>query len=826
MSRARLQAQAWTFSRCLQRQSQWPLGRRFLLTAAQPAERIQPIRRETFDQSGAKSSSADHEDRLLRQIFDNRSVWEEFSRPKSRELAGLFKNQYLKSPDGFQRFAETTIERCRIIVNEVLAISTIEDYRGIARQLDRLSDLLCRIIDLAEFVRSTHPDSRYQNAAAEAHTMMFGYMNTLNTTTGLYEQLKKALDMPEVVESWSEEENKVAAILLKDFSQSAIDLPEHKKNRWLDLSAKISNLGYVVTERMEPAIRGLILDASRLHGMDPMTLRDMMDRRGRVHMPTVGMAPTSALRSVKDEETRKEIYIASRTSSKRQVRVLEEFLALRGEQAQVAGFSSFASMTLSDKMAETPQAVMKFLSALSQANAPRIQQEMAEMLSLKRALNTNDSFTRINAWDKDYLHQKLYAAERKTGRASRTPDFLPSFFSLGTVMQGLSRLFGRLYGIRLVPRETLHGETWHSEVRRLDVIDENEGHIAVVYCDLFQRDGKNPHPAHFTVRCSREIQDPEIQQAREMHSATSFLSDLPDDISSLTNDGMATASSPQTGTLHQLPTIALICDFSPEAEPKTSHFRSTFSSTKSSNPPTLLNLHDVQTLFHEMGHAIHSILGRTSLQCISGTRCATDFAELPSVLMEHFATSAPVLSLFARHFEDDKPLPYSMIEERVRVAKKGHASDLEAQIVMAALDQRCHSAEVLQHDQSSGLWDSTRAWHNVCAKWGSVPEAPSTSWQGFFGHLVGYGAVYYSYLFDRAIANRIWVGVFAGGEKSVDRERGERYRREVLRWGGGRNGWQCIGGVLGGEEGDVLRGGGEKAMERVGSWGVGEGGSG
>ena len=90
-------------------------------------------------------------------------------------------------------------------------------------------------------------------------------------------------------------------------------------------------------------------------------------------------------------------------------------------------------------------------------------------------------------------------------------------------------------------------------------------------------------------------------------------------------------------------------------------------------------------------------------------------------------------------------------------------------------------------------------------------DPPGTSWEGFFGHLFGYGSTYYSYLFDRVLAKRIWKVVFASGHggKSVDRASGERMKERVLKWGGGRDPWRSLAEVL--EDGRVENGD-EKAM--------------
>lgn len=110
-----------------------------------------------------------------------------------------------------------------------------------------------------------------------------------------------------------------------------------------------------------------------------------------------------------------------------------------------------------------------------------------------------------------------------------------------------------------MPKETQVGEVWHEDVRRLDVFDEN-GHIGTIYCDLFQRPSKElSPPAHYTIRCSRRLDPDEV------------------------DDTMAR-------DMYQLPTIALVCDFA-----------------RSEHRPSFLSWTEVETLFHEMGHAMHCL---------------------------------------------------------------------------------------------------------------------------------------------------------------------------------------------------------------------------
>jgi intermediate peptidase len=707
---------------------------------------------------------------------DNSEVWSQFLR-KSHNPAtprtGLFQNKDLTSPAGFRKYANRTLAKAKQLGEKIVNASTQDELVRVVQDLDRLSDLLCRVIDMSDFVRATHPDRAVVMAAHEAYGAMFEYMNVLNTTTGLYTTLKRALEDPEVLKRYTAEERVVAEILFKDFEKSGINLPAYVRRRWVELTSEIAELGAVFINDMQPEKGMLQFDSSRMKGMDPMVARELT-QRGRVKIPTIGMAANHALRTVEDPQVRKELYLANHTSSARQIEVLEDLLKRRAELGTLVGCDSYGQHGLMDKMAKTPEAVMQFLQSLATANLPAAQAELSALSQLKHNHGIPGA---LEPWDRDYYATKLTFALRSR---SKSDHDLPSYFSLGTVMQGLSRVFTRLYGVRFIPREPSPGETWNEDVRRLDVVSETEGHIAVVYCDLFEREGKNPNPAHFTVRCSRRLPEDEIaEEALNGERA---------------DDGMASARRQDTGELYQLPTIALICDF-----PRPTH----------AGKPTLLNFREVQTLFHEMGHAVHSMLGRTSLHNVAGTRCATDWAELPSVLMEHFAKDPHVLALFARHYSTDEPLPYQMLQERLARDSLLEATETRHQIILALLDQHYYSHRPLEKGFSS-----TAVYRDVEREFSLLPHPEGTSWQGFFGHLYGYGATYYAYLFDRAIAARIWKDVFESGP--LERERGETFRSEVLRWGGARSGWRCLAGVLQRPE---LGEGGEEAMKEVGRWG-------
>lgn len=690
--------------------------------------------------------------------------------------------------------------QCQRLVDRTLAASSNEELVALPRDLDRLSDLLCRVIDLSDFVRTNHPDPKIASAATASYSLMFQYMNQLNTTTGLNDQLKKAWAIPEVRSRWNQEETIVAQILMKDFAKSGIDLPEKQRHEFVALSNEIAEVGTDFTTQIMPQQSSISVPASQLGGLNPSLLNKVSAAR-KVQVPIYSPLARTIMGSVHNSQVRKNLYVAERTASKRTVEKLERLLLRRAELARLTGYSNFAQMNLTDKMSKTPKAVSNFLQSLHLSNRGQVQSETARLAEIMNQRTSGSP--EVKPWDHSYLLNELYKLEAMTksrASGSRLRENARAYFALGHVMQGLSRLFESLYGIRFVPRETQIGEIWDPEVRRLDVQTESGEHIATMYCDLFSRPNKPPNPAHFTLMCSREISEEEVQDCAVRNEPLNY--GMP----------VLTKIDPSSGRAahFQIPVIALVCDF-----PDT-HL--------STDQPSLLSISSVVTLFHEMGHAVHSFLGRTSLQGIAGTRCATDFAELPSILMEYFAMNADVLKMFASHWQTGETIPDELItalkQEQKYKAETAGGWDNENQILMAMLDQVYHSDGPVSA-LSSGKYDSTAAFHGVLDQFSTSAEPPETRWQGFFGHLYGYGATYYAYLFDRAIARQVWKAVFRDGQDrgAIDRAAGQRFGEEVLRWGGGKDPWLCLEGLMGEGKG-VLAEGGDAAMLEVGKWGI------
>ncbi|KAI6047941.1 mitochondrial intermediate peptidase [Pisolithus marmoratus] len=690
------------------------------------------------------------------------------TRPTS--ATGIFQHTQLTTPSAFTALADSTLVRAQLLTARILrAPQSRSELFKVVKNLDRLSDLLCGVIDLAELLRNAHPDRQWVQSANDSYEKLCEYMNVLNTNVGLYEALDVVLHDPEVVKSLGPEAYQTALIFWRDF----------EKEKFVSLSSEILSLGHEFVNQASAPRPAALIEASELEGLKDDGMGARLQRQASSTRKSLLVYPGShqaymIMRSAPMESPRKKLYVAAHSSTPRQIECLERLLGARAELARLVGWDSYTGMVLHDKMAKTPENVNHFLDTFLDRTAVHAQEALHTLRLRKQAHLKTASLPIIQAWDRSYYCPP---------EPPEPPVPLPPL-SLGRVFMGLSRLFKHLYGIRLRPSEVLPGEVWHPDVRKVEVVDEEHGVIGWIYADLFARNGKACGAAHYTVRCSRRTDDDDDAGDLKVGVVEEELLEASQRFELVKRHRLRGVQGE-----YQLPLVVLLCEFSRPSV---------------LSGPTILEWHEVQTLFHEMGHAMHSMIGRTEYHNVSGTRCATDFVELPSILMEHFLSSPTVLSLF----DTNGLLTNGQTGNNHQ--DPCHFIDTHSGVLLSVLDQIYHSPLALDSE-----FDSTAVLAQLSNTRGLIPHTPGTSFQTQFGHLFGYGATYYSYLFDRVVASYVWRHIFLSSP--VERELGERYKREVLSYGGGKNPWFMLSALL---KMPALESGDAAAMQTVGQWGI------
>jgi intermediate peptidase len=196
----------------------------------------------------------------------------------------------------------------------------------------------------------------------------------------------------------------------------------------------------------------------------------------------------------------------------------------------------------------------------------------------------------------------------------------------------------------------------------------------------------------------------------------------------------------------------------------------------------------MENLFHEFGHAMHSMFAHTRYQHVSGTRCSTDFAEVPSQLMEYYCREPKILKMFAKHYETNEPMSDTLIHKLCESKKMFSSCELQTQVVNSMLDQAFHTQDLDQRQTTDFIKNYTQKYH-------SLPYVSDTHWHLRFTHLVGYGAKYYSYLVSKAIASNIWHECFA--RDPLNSSAGQNYRSKLLEFGGERRPQELLDSLMG-----------------------------
>ena len=223
----------------------------------------------------------------------------------------------------------------------------------------------------------------------------------------------------------------------------------------------------------------------------------------------------------------------------------------------------------------------------------------------------------------------------------------------------------------------------------------------------------------------------------------------------------------------RLPEAALVCNF---PEPK-------------DGEPALLTYNDVETFFHEFGHLLHTLLaGRQDWVGVSGIKTEWDFVEAPSQMLEEWVADPKLLQSFAKHYQSDEAIPAELVEKIRRSERFGRGLWASRQAIYAAISLRLHQ-------QTEHPVDTDAVVKGILREASPFPVPEEMHFESNFGHLTGYSAIYYTYLWSLTISKDL----FSAFDKDnlLDPKVAKKYRDTVLAPGGSKPADQLIRDFLG-----------------------------
>jgi thimet oligopeptidase len=295
------------------------------------------------------------------------------------------------------------------------------------------------------------------------------------------------------------------------------------------------------------------------------------------------------------------------------------------------------------------------------------------------------------------------------------------YFPADKTIQALFDIYQQFFGLTF--KEVAVPGLWHPDVKALQVYrKQDDVLLGTLLLDLYPRSGKYSHAAHLTV----------IPAVRNV-------------------DGK------------NIPAVSIVmANFPPATETK----------------PALLTRTAVNTFFHEFGHALHAVLGSTEFATFSGTSVKRDFVEMPSQMLEEWLWNKDILRMISSHYETGEPLPEVLLDAMIQLKQFDSGISVCTQVRYALFSLRCFS-EGVDADPYAIFTDLYTRMEPAFLL------DPENHFYTAFGHLTGYGAKYYGYLWSKVFALDLFGEIKKHG--LLNPVIGKRYTDIVLARGGGKD---------------------------------------
>ena len=396
--------------------------------------------------------------------------------------------------------------------------------------------------------------------------------------------------------------------------------------------------------------------------------------------------------------------------------LIVKMMALRVEKAKLLGYENPAQMILADKMAGNPETVDAFLANIMKAAVAKAKEEIADMqvfMDEDVRAGLLPAGSKIEPWDWAYYTEKVRKAKYALDEEQTKP-----YFKMENVRQGVFDLTTKLFGLQYEKLTDI--PVYHEDVEGFRVIDADGSLIGVILTDYFPRETKRGG-AWMTNFVNQEIVDgADIR-----------------------------------------PVIVNVGNF---AKP-------------TADKPSLLTLDQVETLFHEYGHALHGLLSQCTYKSVSGTSVARDFVELPSQIMENWAFQKEILADYARHYETGEVIPDELVA-KVEAAANFNQGFMTTELAAAAiLDLKWH---MLSETPADPIAFEAQA----CEEMGLIGEIIPRYRSTYFAHIFsgGYSAGYYSYLWAEVLDKDAFELFMQNG--ILNKETAMSFRTNILEKGG------------------------------------------
>jgi thimet oligopeptidase len=656
--------------------------------------------------------------------------------PSSKETVmkkGSFKIPPFHSiQDAVQLFSRTApdiaIETAHVIAQTKEALNELIAHNAQERTFANTAKALDTIVAFSQFslffavmhaLEMVSPDESVRTAAHEAVVALREFtVDEVSSNRSLYNALKEYAQLNATREQLSEKQWYYLNETIKSFEREGLNLPTSELELVKKVKKEIAALSLSFGANIAKDQSTFSATAQELEGLDAHFINALQKNEQGDYILGVDY-PTyfMVMENCSVEQTRKKMFQAFMNRAYPvNDQVLREVIAKRDELAKLLGFSSYAALDLDDQMVKTPDHAQQFLDSLLMPVDKKVHEELER---LKDSLPDSVTLTqegKLKPWDLLFVKNQY-----KKDHFAIDERAIAEYFPMEKTVAGLLRIYEQFFSIRF--KQVPLMKAWHETVLGIEVYDAHTDELLGYFLlDLY------PRPYKYTHACFMDI--------------------IP-------------ATYDAEGKPNKM--VALVLANFPHA---------------TAERPSLLERKYVDTFFHEFGHALHGLLGRTQMASFAGTNVKRDFVEMPSQMLEEWLWDKDILKMISSHYQTNEPLPDELIEKIVALKRFDSGIQAQTQIYYARLSlQMFHNgSHVDPYALSKQLSTSTRP---------AIYFDPETHMYANFGHLMEYGAKYYGYLWSKVFALDLFEQIKKEG--LLNPVVGKRYVEEVIGQGGSKD---------------------------------------
>ena len=625
---------------------------------------------------------------------------------------------------------EEAIRQNKAEVEAIIANEAEPTFENTIVALDRTGALLDRVTGVFFNVLEADGNDEMNEIAEQVSPILSELSDGIILNEALFQRVKFVYDQREQL-GLNPEQMRLVTETYKHFADNGANLPEDKKERLKEINQELGLLSLkfgnnVVAETNSDAVKRFVTDEADLSGLPESAKAAAAEEAAAAGHPGEWLFTpkrtsfTPVLQYCENRALRKQLLMDYTTRGNRNNENDNKAVIIREMELRIEKAQLFGYDNPADYiLADCMAKDHQTVDAfLASVWAPSLAAAKREAAELQKLLNEDLPGEKLQPWDWWFYAEKL----RKAKYALDEEEIKP-YFELDNVRKGAFGVATKLYGLRFEPLK--HMPVYNKEVEVFKVTDADGSMVGLLYTDYFPRAGKRPGAWMNNI--------------------------LPQYIDA-------------EGVDHR-PVIINVGNFN----------------KPTAGNPSLLSMDDVETLFHEFGHALHGLLSKAHYKSLSGTNTPRDFVELPSQFMENYAYEPEVLKTYAFHYQTGEVIPDELIA-KINAAGKFNQGFVTTELLSASiLDMDFHELT-----SAKGL-DVNAFEAQSLDKMGMIDEIIVRYRPTFYNHIftTGYEAGYYSYTWA-AVLDADAFAAFKETGDLFDAERAKRFRH-LLEQGGTRD---------------------------------------